>query len=89
MPKEGDFLANLPTISYEKLLKHDVAESASLFEACTGWGFFYLDLRATELENYRNLVSRLQVVSKNYFNLPLEQKMKDKNEEWAKFRICG
>jgi hypothetical protein len=89
MPREGDFLADLAVISYEKLLKKDPAESSKLLTACVEWGFFYLDLSSLTAENYRNLVSAMNSISQEYFSRPLEEKMKDTKEEWGVFNICG
>jgi isopenicillin N synthase-like dioxygenase len=89
MPQEGDFLAELAVISWEKLHQKDPAEATRLLSACTDWGFFYLDLNSNKAEKYRHLVSALNRVSQEYFARPLEEKMKDTNEEWGVFNICG
>jgi isopenicillin N synthase-like dioxygenase len=89
MPQDGEFLADLSVISYEKLLRKDPTEASNLLSACVKWGFFYLDLSSLTAENYRNLVSSLNRVSQKYFSRPLEEKLKDSNEEWGVFNICG
>jgi hypothetical protein len=41
-------LADVPTVSFRNLQKESATESEKLFEACTGHGFFLLDLRNSE-----------------------------------------
>ena len=41
-------VAKLQRLQLSKLLSGDKAESEALFEACTGFGFFLLDLRGCE-----------------------------------------
>jgi hypothetical protein len=41
-------LANVPTVSFSKLQNESASESEKLFEACTGHGFFLMDLRDSE-----------------------------------------
>ena len=41
-------VAELQRLELSKLLSGDKAESEALFEACTGFGFFLLDLRGCE-----------------------------------------
>jgi len=41
-------LANVPTVSFSNLQNDSATESERLFEACTGHGFFLLDLRNSE-----------------------------------------
>lgn len=38
-------VAPLPRLSFDKLQKHDVAESEALFDACQSMGFFLIDFR--------------------------------------------
>ncbi len=89
MPQERDLLAELAVVNYEKLLKKDPAEASKLLSACTKIGFFYLDLSSLAAENYRNLVSALDQVSLEYFSRPLKEKLKDTDNDWEVFNICG
>lgn len=89
MTKERDLLANLAVLNYEKLVRKDPAEASKLLHACSRIGFFYLDLSCVTAENYRNLVSALNRRSQEYFSRPLKEKMKDMNDEWEVFNICG
>ena len=68
-------VAFLPSISLEKLQSNDSIESSRLFNACTGHGFFYLDLTGSDeiLQEWNQL---LQFMSE-YFAQPLETKLKD------------
>jgi len=89
MAQEGDLLANLAVLNYEKLVKKDPVEASRLLFACANIGFFYLDLSSATAENYRNLVSALNRASQDYFSRPLEEKMKDMNNDWEVFNISG
>jgi isopenicillin N synthase-like dioxygenase len=89
MAQEGDLLANLAVLNYEKLVKKDPVEASRLLFACANIGFFYLDLSSATAENYRNLVSALNRASQDYFSRPLKEKMKDMNNDWEVFNISG
>ncbi|KAH8891260.1 2OG-Fe(II) oxygenase family oxidoreductase, partial [Thozetella sp. PMI_491] len=82
-------IANLSIISYTKLLSNDPAETARLVSACRDWGFFRLDLMSTEAESYRKTVADLNEISREYFDQPLADKLKDTCDEWGVFNICG
>jgi len=67
--------APIARISSAALLSHDPAASASLLEACRTYGFFYLDLRDSEVG--KTLVAeaeRLLALAQSSFRLPLEEK---------------
>lgn len=81
--------ANLAFISYEKLFHNDPEESAKLFAACTEWGFFYLDLSSDTAKAYRATSVELHDVAVQYFEKPLLEKMRDTNDDWGTFNICG
>jgi len=89
MAQEGDLLAKLAVLNYEKLVKKDPAEASKLLFACAKIGFFYLDLSSVTAEKYRNLVSALNRESQEYFSRPLKEKLKDMNSDWEVFNICG
>jgi len=82
-------IAHLSVINYKKLANNDPEESAKLFSACLEWGFFYLDLAFDETEAYRASVDRLKDFSIDYFSRPLEEKIRDTNDAWETFNICG
>ena len=82
-------IANLSVISYEKLLKGDAEEASNLLSACSEWGFFYLDLTSDVAESYRTNANTFREIAIQYFSKPLEDKLKDKNEDWGTFNICG
>ncbi|KAK0513435.1 hypothetical protein JMJ35_004421 [Cladonia borealis] len=69
--------APLHRISLSKLLSHDPRESSRLFTACKDLGFFYLDLRSTTPgDSLLADAAALFDVGEDFFNLPLEEKMK-------------
>lgn len=82
-------IADLPVIRLPKLLENDPEESSKLFSACSGWGFFYLDLASSEAESYGASVKSLQDFAVEYFGRVLEEKMQDVNEAWETFNVCG
>ncbi|KAL6712842.1 hypothetical protein ACLMJK_009554 [Lecanora helva] len=67
--------ASLPTISLQDLQTGDKNEIQALFQACSGHGFFYLDLQGQSelLAVWRKLL----IVAHDYFIQPLENKMLD------------
>ncbi|KAM7187823.1 2OG-Fe(II) oxygenase family oxidoreductase [Rhypophila sp. PSN 637] len=82
-------IADLPVIIFSKLLNNDTEESSKLFSACSGWGFFYLDLASSEADSYRASVNNLKDFAVEYFSRPLEEKLTDVNEAWETFNVCG
>jgi isopenicillin N synthase-like dioxygenase len=67
--------APIARISSASLLSHDPAASASLLRACETYGFFYLDLRDSEMG--RSLIAeseQLLSLAGEAFRLPLEEK---------------
>ena len=85
-----DKIADLTVISYGKLLGKDEAEAARLLQACTEAGFFYLDLGGNETKGYLDMVTDLFEASKEYFAKPLQEKLKDtNNDDITLFNICG
>lgn len=74
------FPGNVPTapllrLSLEKLRSRDAQELQGFAQACENVGFFYLDLRGPG-DAILDLSSRLFDVSKDLFELSLEEKMK-------------
>eukprot|EP01126_Amoeba_proteus_P019370 TRINITY_DN19985_c0_g1_i1.p1 TRINITY_DN19985_c0_g1~~TRINITY_DN19985_c0_g1_i1.p1 ORF type:complete len:218 (+),score=41.30 TRINITY_DN19985_c0_g1_i1:154-807(+) len=57
-----------PTIDYEQLVQRCESESRKLFEACSGYGFFYLKYHKIEHEDIFDLADRV-------FELPLKEKL--------------
>jgi isopenicillin N synthase-like dioxygenase len=82
-------VADLVTLSYAKLLKHDANESARLILACSRWGFFYLDLEGGEPLGYLENVENIFGVARDYFAQPLELKKRDTLDDFRAFNICG
>lgn len=69
-------LAELETISYDRLLEADSQEIVRLVKNCKSLGFFYLDLTGTArcVLDDSNSVFR---VMKEYFDQPLNTKLED------------
>ena len=72
---EDNVKASLPTINLRRLQAGDESEVNALLQACSGHGFFYLDMDgALELlQTWKELLN----VSSSYFAQPLEYKMQD------------
>lgn len=69
--------APLVTLSLKKLIAGDDAEHAQLFSAAKSLGFFYLDMRnCAEGEQLLREADSLFDLMKQFFALPLEEKMK-------------
>jgi isopenicillin N synthase-like dioxygenase len=69
--------APLLSLSLKSLLDSDQTESKRFFDACKDIGFFYLDLRGTEVgESLLNDADRLFRVGVQFFDLPVEEKSK-------------
>jgi hypothetical protein len=82
-------IAELTVISYEKLLEGDKSEAARLSQSCIDRGFFYLDLSNNACSNYAELINSMFKISESYFEKPLDEKLKDTNEDFSLFNICG
>lgn len=83
-------VADLAVIKYRNLLLEDPTERSSLLEACSRWGFFYLDLSDVE-RGQEHLIAVKDVLdfSKEYFARPLDKKLCDTSQDFATFNICG
>jgi isopenicillin N synthase-like dioxygenase len=69
--------APLVTLSLKKLIAGDNAEHAQLFSAAKSLGFFYLDMRnCAEGERLLREADSMFTLMKQFFALPLEEKMK-------------
>lgn len=68
--------ANLHTLNFTSLLSGDATEQANLLSACEDHGFFYLDLRNWDSGNMLRTLEDAWVVMKQWFDQPLEEKMK-------------
>lgn len=69
-------VADLDTISYDKLLEGDSIETARLLENCKSLGFFYLDLAGAAqavLDNSQDVFKLME----EYFDQPLDVKLQD------------
>lgn len=88
-PAGGDEVADLITISFAKLEARDQDEEARLLEACTKWGFFYLDVGQAKPLGYLKAVDDLFELSKEYFARPLDEKKRDTPDDFDTFNICG
>jgi len=82
-------IASLAIINYQKLLLGNESEILAMYSASTQWGFFYLSLEDIEDEDYLEHVQRLFGVSKEYFEKPPTEKLKDTWTEPEVFNICG
>lgn len=69
-------LINLETISLRKIQNADETEQTRMFEACKGWGFFFLDLSDSEQGKViLDGANELCRVAEQAFKLPLEEKV--------------
>lgn len=81
-PNIPPFPDNVPTapllrLSLKSLLESDETESKRFFDACKDIGFFYLDMRGTEVGgSLLNDADQLFGLGKQFFELPVEEKMK-------------
>lgn len=77
MPTNGRpvLSSTLPTLHLDLLRAGDKGESKKLLEACRKEGFFYLDL--TSDPALLSYWEEMLAVSKQYFEQPLEVKMRD------------
>lgn len=74
---EGLKTIDLQTISLAKLQNGDQAEQNRMFEACKGWGFFYLELGDAEQGNIiLSGADDIARVGAQIMALPLDEKMK-------------
>ena len=78
--------APLVTLRLLRLLDGDTAEHSRLYEASKNFGFFYLDLRGCEEGlGLLDSANALFDVSRDFFDLPLEQKQQFDFAEQAKY----
>lgn len=77
-PADGDFpTIDLETISLQKIQDEDETEKTRMFEACRGWGFFYLELPGTtQGDTIASKADDVARVAESIFQLPVEEKMK-------------
>ncbi len=78
-PVKGDksfTCADLPTISFDKLVDREPQELAKLLAAGEKEGFFYLDLTEPESKGLYDDYESILSVMKTWFDLPLEEKVK-------------
>lgn len=81
-PNIPPFPDNVPTapllrLSLKSLLDGDEAEGKRFFDACKDIGFFYMDMRGTEVgDSLLNDADRLFEVGEQFFELPVEEKTK-------------
>lgn len=68
--------AELPTISFNKLVDRDSKELAKLLAAGEKEGFFYLDLTKVESKGLYDDYEGVLAIMKTWFNQPLEEKTK-------------
>ena len=68
-------LANLPTISWSRLLQHSEAEISALLSACETHGFFYLDLTDEGSANFLEELAAVNKITETWFRQPVEKKM--------------
>lgn len=80
---------DLVVVDHHKLWQGDAIEAAKLYSACVDRGFFYLDLENGSSDSTLQNVDQLFQVTKEYFAMPLDQKMKDTRSEIDVFHICG
>ncbi|KXS97951.1 hypothetical protein AC578_3391 [Pseudocercospora eumusae] len=74
---EGLNTIELQTISLHKIQNGDQAEQDRMFEACKGWGFFYLDLSdSQEGQTIHKGADEIARVGEKIMALPVEEKMK-------------
>ncbi|KAI2641316.1 hypothetical protein GGS21DRAFT_504146 [Xylaria nigripes] len=75
---DGFPTVELETISLTKLLvEKDPTEQERVFQACTGRGFFYLELAGTEVgDTIAHNANKIASAAEDVFALPLEEKSK-------------
>lgn len=71
-------LVSLATIRFVQLEKRDPAEIARLLDACTVYGFFYLDFTGSE-KGQEIVRGKGEVLSfmRGYFTQPIDVKLED------------
>ncbi|KAI1865990.1 uncharacterized protein JN550_007968 [Neoarthrinium moseri] len=74
---DGLATVELQTISLDKLLRGNAVEQTRVFEACKGRGFFYLDLRGSDIgQRILQGAEHIARVGEETFELPVEEKVK-------------
>ena len=69
-------LAPLDIIDYQKLLDRNPDEIQRLLKAARDVGFFHLDLNGAATKRYLQDLQQLYALQMQYFDQPLEMKMK-------------
>jgi len=82
-------IAVLKTIDLSKLLANDHGELASLLSACEDEGFFYLNLSGTESKDMWPQTQKIFAVMQEYFDQPLEDKLKFEATKFGVSEING
>lgn len=68
--------ADLCVVKFDNLFDRDEKELETLVRACERDGFFYLDLQSPSSRQLWNDLDRVGEISKDWFDQPLEAKLK-------------
>ena len=81
-------VAQLEIIHFNRLQAGDEAESAKLFKACTGQGFFYLDLQDVE-PAVLEAIEQIYQLDEDLYNLPDEEKLRFDVDKLSPLKLNG
>ncbi|MCJ1313506.1 hypothetical protein MMC25_007185 [Agyrium rufum] len=87
------YVPALPTFAYSEILQPTSSTLQALSEACSTYGFFYLDLReADAVSNGDIALSLIQEIfeyAPNIFDIPIEEKMQYEVDHYGDVKIGG
>lgn len=81
-------VAELEIIHFNRLQAGDEAESAKLFKACTGQGFFYLDLQDVDPAILES-IEQVYQLDEDLYNLPDEEKLRFDVDKLSPLKLNG
>lgn len=81
-------IAQLEVINFNRLQAGDEVESAKLFKACTGQGFFYLDLQDVD-PVVLQAIEQVYQLDEDLYNLPDEEKLRFDVDKLSPLKLNG
>lgn len=81
-------VARIRTINLSRLQTGDRKENESLFLAAKNDGFFYLDFRDHD-PKIRDVIDSIYALAKEFYDLPLEERLPYDVDKLSKIKING
>lgn len=79
-------IAQLPTVSLNRLENGSLEEDENLIQACRTHGFFYLDLNGS---NVSSLLDKMYELTRELYDLPEEEKRKYDVDKLSDMKLNG